>query len=121
MSRDPKLRLEDILEAIDWIEGYVGGLDFGAFEADRKTLDAVVRQFEIIGEAVKALPEELRARESAIPWRQIAGFRDVLAHGYFAVDAFTVWDAATKHLPELKDACSRLLVVLAVEPGHEQG
>ena len=67
MPRDPALRLHDILEACDLIEGYLAGYDLERFQADRRTSDAVVRQFEIIGEAVKGLPDALRQKESRVP------------------------------------------------------
>jgi uncharacterized protein with HEPN domain len=90
MSRDPYLRLEDIIEACDRLQSHIEGLDFSEFEEDAKTQDAVIRVFEIIGEAVKSLPSEWTAKEPDIPWRQIAGFRDVLAHAYFAVNSSVV-------------------------------
>jgi len=83
-------------------------MDFTAFDADLKTQDAVIRVFEIIGEAVKSLPEQWIEKEADIPWRQIAGFRDVLAHSYFAVNSSVVWAAAVVKAPLLKAACLRL-------------
>ena len=112
MSRDPALRLEDIIEACERLAAYTECLEFEAFVNDSKTQDAVIRVFEIIGEAVKHVPDELLTREPDIPWRQIAGFRDVLAHSYFAVDASVVWDAATVKAPLLHQACLRLLTTL---------
>ncbi len=109
MSRSPQLRLEDIVEACEQVAGYVEGYDAARFSADDRTRDAVIRQFEIIGEAVKDLPEVLREREPQIPWRQIAGFRDVLAHAYFTVEVSIVWDAAVNNAPALRSACLRLL------------
>lgn len=109
MPRDPSLRLEDIIDACNRITGYLAGFDAKAFERDPRTVDAVIRQLEIIGEAIKALPDDVRRRDPSIPWKKIAGFRDVLAHGYFAVDILTVWDAAARHLPGLRDACQKLL------------
>jgi uncharacterized protein with HEPN domain len=109
MSRDWRLRIEDILEACERIREYIRDADFEDFNADPNTIDAVVRQFEIIGESVKTLPDEIRSREPDIPWRQIAGFRDVLIHAYIGVDHSTVWDAATSKLPDLRGACHRLL------------
>jgi uncharacterized protein with HEPN domain len=109
MSRDPKVRLEDIVDACARIASYVHGYDRAGFVADLKTQDAVVRQFEIIGEAVKGLPEQIYEMEPSIPWRQIAGFRDVLAHSYFAIEVSIVWDAATAKAPQLNAACLRLL------------
>ena len=109
MSRSPQLRLEDIAEACELVEGYVRGYDASRFSTDNRTRDAVIRQFEIIGEAVKDLPEAMKELEPQIPWRQIAGFRDVLAHAYFAVESSGVWDAAVNNAPALRAACLRLL------------
>lgn len=109
MSRSPQLRLEDIAEACGLVAEYIHGHDAASFAADSKTRDAVIRQFEIIGEAVKDLPEAMREREPQIPWRQIAGFRDVLAHSYFAVETSIVWDAAANRAPALHQACRSLL------------
>jgi uncharacterized protein with HEPN domain len=109
MSRDPFLRLEDIIEACDRLRLYVENMNFESFDPDFKTQDAVIRVFEIIGEAVKSLPQDWTEREPEIPWRQIAGFRDVLAHAYFAVESSIVWEAAVEKAPLLKAACQRLL------------
>lgn len=109
MSRDPHLRLEDIIEACDRLQSHLKDLDFADFDHDLKTQDAVIRVFEIIGEAVKSLPEDWTEKEPEIPWRQIAGFRDVLAHAYFAVNSSVVWTAAVEKAPLLKAACLRLL------------
>jgi uncharacterized protein with HEPN domain len=109
MSRDPRLRLEDIIEACDRLQSHLKDLDFADFDQDLKTQDAVIRVFEIIGEAVKSLPDEWTEKEPEIPWRQIAGFRDVLAHAYFAVNSSVVWAAAVEKAPFIKAACLRLL------------
>lgn len=109
MSREADQRLEDIVEACERVAVYIRGFDQTAFEDDAKTQDAVIRQFEIIGEAVKHLPDPLKVDEPAIPWRQFAGFRDVLAHSYFAVDMSVVWQAAKDYAPQLGETCQRLL------------
>lgn len=101
MSRDWRLRLGDIVEACARVAAYIEGYDALRFH----------RQFEIIGEAVKALPAEMVASEPSIPWNQIAGFRDVLAHSYFAVDSSVVWDAASNKAPALRIACEKLLAI----------
>lgn len=109
MSRDPQLRLEDILEAGLCIESYIEGFDYESFVEDRRTVDAVVRNLEIIGEAVKYLPEDMTGRFPEIPWRAIAGFRDILAHCYFRTDDAIVWDAATQHNLALLTAVRKLI------------
>src|SRR5947209_6626493 len=109
MSRDPQLRLADIMDACTRISEYVEGLDATTFARDLKTQDAVIRRFAIIGEAVKALPPDMIEQEASIPWSQIAGFRDVLTRGYFAIDPSVVWDAAQHKAPLLKKACQKLL------------
>ena len=109
MSRDPQLRLEDILEAGQRIESYIDGFDYERFVEDRRTVDAVIRNLEIIGEAVKALPEEMTAQFPEIPWRAIAGFRDILAHCYFRTEDSIVWDVAENHNVALRIAVQKLL------------
>ena len=109
MSRDPELRLEDILEAGRLIELYISGFDYESFVKDRHTVDAVTRNLEIIGEAVKNLPEDITLQFPEIPWSAIAGFRDVLAHSYFRTEDSIIWDAALNHNPQLLNAVRKLL------------
>ena len=109
MSRDPALRLEDILEAASAVECYLQGFTFDTFVADRRTVDAVTRNLEIIGEAVKHLSPEITEPFPDIPWRAIAGFRDILAHSYFRTEDSIIWDAATIHNPSLIATVKELL------------
>jgi uncharacterized protein with HEPN domain len=109
MSRDPTLYVEDILEAAQDAVSFVGEVHRNEFLEDKKTIAATSRCFEIIGEAVKKLPESWKSLEPEIPWRSIAGLRDMLAHGYFKVDDAVIWDSATSHLPKLVSACQRIL------------
>lgn len=109
MPRDPRLYLDDILEAIAKIQDYTTGFDYSRFAADGRTQDAVVRNLEIIGEAAGRLPEEVRAAAPEIEWRKIVGLRNVLAHEYFGVTLPMIWDVARNKLGPLEIACQRLL------------
>ena len=108
MSRNSSLYLLDILDAGQAIQSYVEGYNYEDFAVDRKTLDAVVRCFEVIGEAVKHLPEEWKAEHLEIPWHAIAAFRNILAHAYFNIDASIVWTSLQRDLEPLLKACAQL-------------
>jgi uncharacterized protein with HEPN domain len=107
IGRD-KLFLEHVLSAIDEISSFTAEGQ-RSFMLDRKTQSAVIRQLEIIGEAVKNLSSELTVREAAVPWRQIAGTRDRLIHAYFKVDLDSVWAMVEQDLPTLRDEVRRIL------------
>jgi uncharacterized protein with HEPN domain len=109
MSRDPSLRLEDILEAALLIGDYLEGFEYESFAQDKRTVDAVTRNLEIIGEAVKHLPPAMTACYPEIPWKAIAGFRDILAHSYFRAEDAIIWDAARNHVPPLVPVVKKLL------------
>ncbi len=101
--------LEDIVGSIAQIEQYTQGLSGEDFSQDRLVQDAVIRRLEIIGEAVKNLPEELRLKYPNVPWRQIAGLRNVLTHGYFGVNVERVWLVVEKDLPDFKVKIAQVL------------
>ena len=109
MSRDYKVYLEDILEAIHKIRAYTAGMSLPTFTADAKTFDAVVRNLEIIGEAAKGLPEPVRARHAEIDGKRIAGLRNILIHEYFGVDATIIWDIVQNKLTALENAAQEIL------------
>jgi uncharacterized protein with HEPN domain len=101
--------LEDILDCIDCVESYLAGVNEEAFQASRLLQDAVVRNLQIIGEAVKNVTEETKQKHPHIDWRNIARTRDRLVHHYFRVDLQIVWDIATNELSPLKTAVTELL------------
>jgi len=107
-SRDDSYLL-DILNAARWIVEFVEGLDEGAFLNDVKTQSAVIRQLEVIGEATKRLSEEARAAQPDVPWRSIAGMRDILIHAYDHVDIQQVWQVTQQNIPELIDKIEPLV------------
>jgi uncharacterized protein with HEPN domain len=115
VPRDSRVYLEDIVVAADRIAAYVAGLTRPAFGQDTRTVDAVVRNLEIIGEAVKALSPEIRQRAPDVEWSKIAGLRDILIHAYFGVDLDIVWQIATERLPELRLRVHKLLAELSEE------
>jgi uncharacterized protein with HEPN domain len=112
--RDERTYLLHAIEAIDAILSYTrDGRE--AFYADRKTRDAVVRNVEIIGQAVKGVPEAIRNLEPDVPWRQMAGMRDKLIHEYFGVDMALVWDVVERDLPNVRPKLQELAERLANE------
>lgn len=102
MKRSPKLFLVDIFESIGLIERYTKGATYKKFLNDNTTQDAVVRRFEIIGEATKNIPLKIRKEYPEIPWRQMAGMRDMFSHEYFGIVMKRIWDTTQKDLPKLK-------------------
>jgi len=103
MSRDLSLCLADIIRSIDKINTYLENMDYDDFSGDEKTLDAVVHNLQIIGEATKQIPDSLRQKYPDIPWRQVAGLRDVIAHTYFMINAAIIWDIVNVELEPLRD------------------
>ena len=101
-KREWKLFLEDILESMSLIEEYVKGMSFDDFKEDRKTIDAVVRNFEIIGEAAKNIPENIRNNYKNIDWIGIIGLRNRISHEYFGVDFSIIWNIVELELSVLK-------------------
>lgn len=109
MSRDYKVYLEDISEAVLKILRYTENISFADFSSDSKTIDAVIRNLEIIGEAVKKLPAKVRDKNPEIDWKKIAGLRDILVHEYFGIDNEIVWDIIRNKLPDFKTQIETLL------------
>ena len=101
--------LEDILDAISKIRQFIGEMDYNSFSEDEKTSFAVVRALEIIGEASKHIPEEVRTSHSDLPWREMAGIRDKLVHDYFGVNLSVVWKTVKQDLPTLEPQIRSIL------------
>jgi len=106
MSKDVGVFVEHVMESIEKIEEYMGGMSKEEFLGDSRTQDAVMRRLEIMGEAVKNIPSEFRDEYPKIPWKQIAGMRDILIHEYFGVNIERVWKTIKTDLPELKQKIS---------------
>ena len=102
MQKDPHIYLEDILFSISLIEQYTHSLSFDVFEESYDAQDKIMRRLEIIAEAAKKLPEEMRLRHTDIPWKSIIGLRNIIAHNYDEVNLKEIWQIVTIHLPETK-------------------
>jgi uncharacterized protein with HEPN domain len=101
--------IEDILDAMDKAEILVQGYSFEQFEADFRTNFAVVRALEIIGEATKRLPMDLREEYPEVPWKEMAGTRDRIIHGYDNVNLRLVWDTVTQRIPAVRPLIQRIM------------
>lgn len=112
MSRDEGACVADMVEACARIREYTSGIDAVSLRADRKTLDAVLRNLAVLGEAAKRASGSVRARALDVPWREIAGMRDVVIHDYFGVDLDIVCDVALVKIPSLQGSLERLLLEL---------
>ena len=109
--RDQRLYLKDILAAADSIDEFTRGMSLETFQADDKTVSAVLRKLEVIGEAVKQIPDNLRDKWPGIPWKEMAGMRDKLIHFYFGVDHGLVWKAIKQRLPQIRAEIEKMLKV----------
>lgn len=100
-KREPTLLVEDIIESANKILVYTSNITFQEFTTDSKTIDAVIRNFEIIGEAANRLPEDFKEIHSNIDWHRIRGFRNRIVHDYFGIDYSIVWEIKELFLPNL--------------------
>ena len=107
--RDWRLRVTDVLAAVERIGRYTVGLDRAAFERDERTVEAVCFALVVIGEAASHVPDEVQATAPQIPWRKMKAMRNIAAHEYFGLDLATVWQTATVDVPALKPLLETLL------------
>ena len=108
-KREWKLYVEDILESLALIGSYTEGMHYDAFRKDRKTIDAVVRNLEIIGEASKYIPEDIKTKYQHIDWKGIVGLRNRITHEYFDVSINIIWHIIENELPLLKNQIASIL------------
>ena len=102
-KRTPQLLIEDMLDSCNKILQYTDGMTFEDFTKDSKTIDAVIRNFEIIGEAANRLPEDFKDQHSSVDWHRIRGFRNRIVHDYMGIDYGIVWDIRNNYLNILTD------------------
>ena len=117
MKRDLTLFLDDVLENIKDIQNFSENLTLEKFRKDKLRQKAISRSLEIIGEAVKNIPEPFRNKYPALPWKKIAGFRDVIVHSYFGIKIETIWNIIKENLPILE---KEILDILEKEKWEEK-
>lgn len=110
MKKDPQIFLKHILESIEWIEKDTKGMSKDDFLQNVPIQDAVIRRIEIIGEAIRNLPSELKKEKADVPWQDIMDMRNKIIHEYFGVDLGLVWEVVKKDVPELKDNVKKILL-----------
>ena len=103
VKREFILYLEDMLQSMNRIEEYLGELDFRKFKMNYLVVDAIIRNFEIIGEASKNIPSDIHEKYPEIPWRKMYGLRNLIAHEYFGIDYEMIWEIAKNNLPKNRD------------------
>lgn len=109
MKKDPKVFIGHITESIELIEEYTKNLTTDKFKKNIAMQDAIIRRLEIIGEAVKNIPSTFKVKYPEIPWKQMAGMRDILIHEYFDVDLFLTWTVVQRELPVIKIKLQKIL------------
>jgi len=110
MDKNPKIYIDHIILSIDLLEEYLTNIDQPEFDSSIKLQDLTCRRLEIIGEAVKNIPEEFKTKYTDIKWKNIAGLRDILIHQYFGIDILLLWNVVKKDIPELKLKIQKIII-----------
>lgn len=108
-KRTHKMFVEDIMEAVNKVDHYIKGFTYEAFVKNEMAVDAVMRNLEIIGEASRNIPDDVREKYPDIPWGRMVGLRDIAIHEYFGVDLGIIWQIITRNLPETKPKIAAML------------
>jgi len=108
-GRDWRVRIDDIVESIEKIQRFIEGMDFAQFRADDRTVDAVLHNLMVIGEAAGRMPQAVVDRHPEIPWSKMRGIRNVVVHEYFGISLDVVWETASSDLPAVAPALRSLL------------
>ncbi|MGD0282344.1 MAG: DUF86 domain-containing protein [Dissulfurispiraceae bacterium] len=119
MKRKISLYIDDILTAMGNAEKFIGTMSYEDFFLDQKTMFAVVRCIEIIGEATKNVTDDIREKYKEVPWRDMAGMRDKVSHSYFEIDFEKVWLVVKKNIPHLKPLLKQILTEVQRDEQHE--
>ena len=105
------LYLEDMLLSMNRIEEYIAPFDFEAFQKNQLVIDAVIRNFQIIGEAAKNIPEKIRVKYPSVPWTKMYGLRNLIAHEYFGIDLEMIWEITQHHLHDNKTEVQKIVAL----------
>jgi len=111
MKRNYKLYINDIRESIVQIEEYTKGISEEDFKKDKKIQDAVIRRFEIMGEASRSIPKSLKEKNKEVPWFEMSQFRDLIAHSYYEMSIVRVWNSVKKRIPFIKEKIKSIRLV----------
>ena len=109
MKREYGDYIQDIIDSVKEVEDFTKGVSFEAFKDDKKTINAVIRSLEVMGEAAKKIPDAIRKKYPEIPWKEMAGIRDKLIHEYHGVDLEIIWKVVKEELPPVKPLFLKLL------------